>query len=243
MGQNSPSRRHPGPGFQRKQAVLSRTRIKFCGIRSAKDADAAVALGVDAIGFVLVPGSPRFLTPEKAAAIRRRLPPFVSAVALFKDCDSSSVQDAIDTLRPDLLQFHGNEDAAYCLSFGMPYMKAVAMGELGEFRAQARRHRDAVGLLIDSHVRGGMGGRGETFDWRAANVEIAKFKTPLVLAGGLTADNVGKGMAALQPLFAVDVSSGIEARPGVKDHDKMRAFVTAVRRADDKLRLARERLK
>jgi phosphoribosylanthranilate isomerase len=147
---------------------LSRTRIKFCGIRSAKDAQAAVALGVDAIGFVLVPGSPRALTAEKAASIRRRLPPFVSAVALFKDADSAAVQDAIDALCPDLLQFHGNEDEAYCASFGLSYLKAVAMGEGGTFKAEARRHRAASGLLLDSHVRGGMGGRGETFDWRAA---------------------------------------------------------------------------
>jgi phosphoribosylanthranilate isomerase len=214
---------------------LSRTRIKFCGIRSAKDAQAAVALGVDAIGFVLVPGSPRALTAEKAASIRRRLPPFVSAVALFKDADSAAVQDAIDALCPDLLQFHGNEDAAYCASFGLSYLKAVAMGEGGTFKAEARRHRAASGLLLDSHVRGGMGGRGETFDWRAAQAAIAGTAVPLILAGGLNAANVGKGMAALRP-FAVDVSSGIEARPGVKDHDKMRAFVAAVRRADEKLK-------
>lgn len=210
---------------------MSRTRIKFCGIRRARDAECAVALGVDAIGFVLVPGSPRHLAAEAAAAIRRKLPAFVSAVALFKDADSASVQYAIDTLRPDLLQFHGSEDADYCASFGLPYLKAVAVSEAGVYRREARQHRAAAGLLLDSHIRGGMGGRGETFDWKRAAAVVAGARLPLILAGGLTPSNVAKGIAALKP-YAVDVSSGIETRPGIKDPEQMQAFVRAVRRAD-----------
>ncbi len=213
---------------------MSRTRIKFCGIRRARDAEAAVAFGVDAIGFVLVPGSSRYITADKAFAVRRKLPAFVSAVALFKDADSAAIQEAVDVLRPDLLQFHGNEDAEFCASFGLPYLKAVAMAEPAQLAKEARRHRAAAGLLLDGHARGEMGGRGETFDWKAASVVAKKVRSSLILAGGLSPGNVGSGIAVLRP-YAVDVSSGIELRPGVKDADKMRDFVGAVQRADQKL--------
>ncbi|HSW12223.1 MAG TPA: phosphoribosylanthranilate isomerase [Solimonas sp.] len=206
---------------------MKRTRIKFCGITRDKDAQAGVALGADALGFVLVPASPRNIAADKAAVIRRRLPPFVSAVALFKDADAAFVQDAVDALKPDLLQFHGEEPADFCASFGLPYLKAVAMGEKQSLAAQARRYRDASGLLLDSHARGGMGGRGEAFDWS----RVTAVKIPLVLAGGLNPANVGKAVKQLRP-HAVDVSSGIESKPGVKDHEMMQAFVEAVRRAD-----------
>jgi phosphoribosylanthranilate isomerase len=210
---------------------VTRTRIKFCGITRDKDAQAAVSLGVDALGFVLVPGSPRQIAAERAAAIRRKLPPFVSSVALFKDADSAFVQEAIDELRPDLLQFHGDEDPRFCASFGLPYLKAVAMGEKQSLLAQARRFSSATGLLLDSHAKGGMGGRGETFDWSA----VRPVKKSLVLAGGLNADNVARAVKFLRP-YAVDVSSGIESKPGIKDPEKMRAFVNAVLRAESKTR-------
>jgi phosphoribosylanthranilate isomerase len=206
---------------------LTRTRIKFCGITREKDAQAALSMGVDALGFVLVPASPRYIAADRAAAIRRGLPPFVSTVALLKDADAAFVQDAIDTLKPDLLQFHGEEPADFCASFGLPYIKAVAMGEKQSLAALARRYKGAAGLLLDSHAKGGMGGRGETFDWS----RVTAVKLPLVLAGGLNPANVGRAVRQLRP-YGVDVSSGIEAKPGIKDHDKMRAFVESVRRAD-----------
>lgn len=206
---------------------MSRTRIKFCGIRRAADAAAAIDLGVDALGFVMVPASQRYLTPERAAAIRAKLPPLVSAVALFMDADAGFVQLAIDALQPDLLQFHGSEGAGFCASFGLPYVKAVAMGAGADPRREARRHPRASALLLDGHAPGALGGSGETFDWSRA----AAVKRSLILAGGLTPQNVGRGIRALRP-YAVDVSSGIETRPGVKDAGKMRAFVEAVRRAD-----------
>lgn len=206
---------------------MTRTRIKFCGITRDRDARAAIALGVDALGFVLVPASPRYIPADKAAKLRAALPPFVAAVALFKDADAGFVQDAIDRLQPALLQFHGEESPDFCASFGLPYLKAVAMGEKQSLSAQASRYRDAAGLLLDSHARGGMGGRGETFDWS----RVTAVKAPLVLAGGLNPGNVGRAVRELRP-YGVDVSSGIEAKPGIKDPEKMRAFVDAVRRAD-----------
>lgn len=207
---------------------MLRTRIKFCGIRRAADAKAAVDLGVDAIGFVLVPQSRRYIAPERAARLRAQLPPFVAAVALLMDASAADVQRAIDLLRPDLLQFHGREEPSFCAGFGLPYIKAVAMGGAGAPAREEKRFRSAAALLLDSHAVGAMGGRGETFDWSKA----AKLRRPIVLAGGLTPQNVGQGIRRLRP-YAVDVSSGIELRPGVKDLDKMRAFVKAVRRADE----------
>lgn len=207
---------------------VSRTRIKFCGIRRAADAAAAIDLGVDALGFVMVPASRRYLAPDRAAALRARLPPLVTVVALFMDADPATVQLAIDALQPDLLQFHGSEDAGFCAGFGLPYVKAVAMRGDGDLRRVARQHRQAGALLLDGHAPGEMGGGGKAFDWSTVVRGVAR---PLILAGGLTPGNVGRGIRALRP-YAVDVSSGIESRPGVKDAAKMRAFVEAVRRAD-----------
>lgn len=208
---------------------LQRTRIKFCGITRAQDAALAVALGVDALGFVLVPASARCVSASAAAKIRRGLPPFVTTVALFKDADAAFVQEAIDQLRPDFLQFHGSESPDYCESFAWPYLKAVAMAEDVKLQRMARDYASASALLLDSHSASGMGGTGKIFDWS----RVTPVKKPLVLAGGLVADNVARGIRKLHP-HAVDVSSGIESKPGIKDASKMRAFVDAVRRADSR---------
>lgn len=206
-----------------------RTRIKFCGLTRAQDAATALALGVDALGFVLVPASPRYVTAAAAAKIRRSLPPFVSTVALFKDADPAFVQEAIDLLRPDYLQFHGSETPGYCESFAWPYLKAVAMGGQVNLKRVARDYASAGALLLDSHAANGMGGTGKIFDWS----RVTPVKKALVLAGGLTPQNVAAGVRKLRP-HAVDVSSGIESKPGIKDASKMRAFVEAVRRADSR---------
>ena len=208
-----------------------RTRIKFCGITRARDAQAAALLGVDALGFVLVPASARCIAPQAAARIRADLPPMISVVALFKDAAAAQVQDAIDELAPDLLQFHGDEDAAYCASFGLPYLKAVSMQAAANLKRAAKAHPHAAALLLDSHAQGGMGGSGKTFAWK----QPAKVRQPLIVAGGLTPQNVGAAVRAIHP-WAVDVSSGIESKPGIKDAAKMRAFVQAVTRADARTR-------
>jgi phosphoribosylanthranilate isomerase len=201
---------------------LTRTRIKFCGITRAQDADFAVELGVDALGFVMVPASRRYLAPERAAKIRHRLPPFVASVALFLDADSACVQDAIDALQPDLLQFHGHEDAGFCASFGLPYIKAIPMHGETDAAKVARRFGSAAAVLLDSHASGELGGTGLAFDWKRARKLGGRF----ILAGGLDAKNVGTAIRAARP-YAVDVSSGIEQRPGIKDPRKMKAFVKA----------------
>jgi phosphoribosylanthranilate isomerase len=204
-----------------------RARIKFCGVTRPADAEAAVALGVDAIGLVLAPDSPRFLHLRQAAIIRRRLPPFVQAVALFRNASADEVRRALDELQPDLLQFHGDEGPEHCASFGRPYLRAVPMRDGADLAGWERRFAGAAALLLDAHGAGEAGGRGRAFDWRTIRAS-----RPYVLAGGLTPENVGAAVRAVRP-YAVDVSSGIEQAPGVKDAAKMRRFIEEVRNADE----------
>ncbi len=209
--------------------MKQRTRIKFCGITRAADADAAVALGVDAIGLILVPGSPRELSIAQAQTLRRRLPPMVSAVVLLRNPTAALVEEVIEALQPDLLQFHGDESAEFCNRFGQRYLKAIAMGDSQAAVAdRVRPFAAAAGLLFDGHPQGGLGGQGQAFDWNAV---ATRFAQPVIVAGGLSAANVGAAIEIARP-FAVDVSSGIESAPGIKDSGKMSDFVSAVVRAD-----------
>jgi phosphoribosylanthranilate isomerase len=208
-------------------AMPARTRVKFCGMTRAGDADAAVRLGADAIGLILVPGSPRFIDVPQAAIIRRRLPPFVQAVALFRNAAADLVRQAVTELRPDLLQFHGEESPEYCGSFGVPYLRAVPMKHGADLAQWERRFAGAAALLLDAHGAGERGGQGRAFDWGGIRAT-----RPFVLAGGLSAENVGQAVRIARP-YAVDVSSGIEQAPGVKDAGKMRSFIEEVRKVDE----------
>ncbi len=209
--------------------TTQRTRIKFCGMTRLDDALAAVALGADAIGFVLTRKSRRFVGIERAREMRRALPPLVTAVALFMDDDVSFVSEAVAAVAPDLLQFHGSETAPDCVRYGRPYLKAVAMGGGLDWQVLVESHAHATGFLFDGHAVGEQGGAGQVFDWSALPHNPGK---PVVLAGGLTPENVGAAIRAVRP-WAVDVSSGIESEPGVKDTDRMRRFIAAVRTADE----------
>lgn len=204
--------------------IPSRIRVKFCGLTRAEDVRLAVELGVDAIGFVLTPRSRRYIQPAAARALRDLLPPFVSAVALCMDDDAAWVRQVVATLQPDLLQFHGSEDAAFAGQFDRPYLKAVPMASVVDVEGYAAAHPRACGFLLDSHASGAAGGSGDAFDWRRVPTALER---PLVLAGGLEPANVARAIALARP-FAVDVSSGIESVPGIKDPARMRAFVAAV---------------
>lgn len=209
---------------------MKRTRIKFCGLTRAEDVAQAVELGVDALGFVFTARSTRRIEPAHAAALARALPPFVSTVALFMDDAPDLIESVIHTLKPGLLQFHGSEDENECERYGLPYLKAVPMASVTDLDAFAAAYASATGFLLDAHAAGAAGGSGRRFDW---NVAIG-LERPIVVAGGLDAANVGTAIAALRPL-AVDVSSGIESAPGIKDPARMQAFVAAVRAADAEL--------
>jgi phosphoribosylanthranilate isomerase len=214
-------------GFQKPY----RTRIKFCGMTRVDDALHAAVLGVDAIGLIFAARSKRRLSAEAAAAIRRALPLFVDTVALFMDNPADEVHTIIDQVRPSLLQFHGAEEDTFCAAFGLPYMKAVAMGGEGGENPETlvSRWPNASAFLFDSHAKGEAGGSGKTFDW--ARVPDS-FATPFLVAGGLTPDNVYAAIRATGA-WGVDVSSGIEGDiAGIKDLARMRRFVQEVLRAD-----------
>lgn len=203
---------------------MTRTRIKFCGITRAGDAELAARLGVDAIGLVCTRRSRRFVEPAQALAIRARVAPYVSVVALFMDDDAAWVREVESAVRPDLLQFHGTEDASFCTGFATPYVKAVAMASTADVHRVADAHPRAVGLLLDGHASGGQGGSGHGFDWTRVPHDLRR---PLIVAGGLDAANVGAAIRVARP-WAVDVASGIESSPGIKDSAKMQAFIAAV---------------
>ncbi len=205
-----------------------RTRIKFCGITRVDDARLGAGLGVDAIGFVFTRTSQRFIGITQARAIRAELPPFVTAVALFMDDEPGWIEEVVSGVQPDLLQFHGAESDRFAASFARPYIKAVPMASVADAARHAAEFPSAAGFLLDSHARGARGGTGRTFDWAQVPSPGGH---PYVLAGGLTPQNVADAIAAVRP-YGVDVSSGIESAPGIKDPVKMRAFATAVRSAD-----------
>lgn len=206
-----------------------RTRIKFCGITRLEDAAVAAMLGVDAIGFVLVPKSRRAISADAAATIAKTLPPLITTVALFMDASARQIEQVLAVFRPQVLQFHGSEDADFCSHWQLPYWKSVAMRSPNNLVQETAAHPRAQALLLDSHGTDGMGGSGQVFDWTCIPEQSAK---ALILAGGLTPENVAQAVRITRP-FAVDVSSGIESAPGLKDATRMRAFVDAVREADN----------
>jgi phosphoribosylanthranilate isomerase len=206
-----------------------RTRIKICGITRREDALRAVELGADAIGLVFYAPSPRAVTPAQAAAIVERLPPFVTRVGLFVDAASEWISEVLQTLPLDLLQFHGEETPATCAGHGRPWIKAIRMRESVDLAHEMQQYSEAAGLLLDTYKTGVPGGTGERFDWDRIPPEL---RSRIILAGGLNGRNVEQAVRRIRP-YAVDVSGGVEAAKGVKDADKMAAFIAGVKRGDN----------
>ena len=204
-----------------------RTRVKICGLTRLEDIDAAVAAGADAIGLVFYPPSPRFLSVEQAVELSARVPPFVTKVGLFVNQDVDTVQRISTAASLDLLQFHGEESEAYCRTFGRPYIKAARVRPGLDLLEFAASYPSAAGLLLDAYVES-YGGAGETFDW---SMIPEKLPLPMILSGGLHDANVGAAIRRLHP-WAVDVSSGVESRKGIKDAGKIVDFIAAVQHAD-----------
>ncbi|KIN14453.1 phosphoribosylanthranilate isomerase [Halomonas sp. ATBC28] len=203
-----------------------RTRIKFCGFTRDEDIDLAVALGVDALGFVMWPKSARSVNVEQLVALSARVPAFVTRVGLFVDQPAELIEQCLPYL--DMLQFHGNETPDECQRFSLPWMKALRMRDEIDLTHEAERYHHAQALLLDAYRPGTPGGTGETFDWSRIPANLAK---PVILAGGLSADNIADAVRQVAP-YAVDVSGGIEASHGCKDADKMASFVRHVALAD-----------
>jgi len=205
-----------------------RTRVKICGFTRVEDAVCAAGLGVDAIGLVFYPPSPRHVDIEQAIEIVSALPAFVSVVALFVDEQEARIREILERVPIDLLQFHGDESAKACRLYGKRYMKAVRMREGIDISDLALHYRDAAGLLLDAYHPGAKGGTGSRFDWNMIPEHCA---LPIVLAGGLDADNARQAVQAVRP-YALDVSSGVETEKGIKDALKMAAFIREVNEGD-----------
>jgi len=215
---------------------MIRTRVKICGMTRPGDARAAASLGADALGFVFVPASARHVDVDTARRIAEDLPPFVVRVGLFLDAPRADVVAALAAM-PDLVpQFHGRETPEYCESFGRGYLKAIGVADGLPARGALDAFERATGFLLDSNAPGELGGTGHAFDWSTLGEDLGK---PLILAGGLSPANVGKAVREVGP-YALDVSSGVESAKGIKDVERMRAFMAAVRAADTHLETSRE---
>ncbi len=209
-------------------AVQFRTRIKICGLTRAADAQAAVQAGADAVGLVFYPPSPRAVDLEQARAVVAAIPAFVTVTALFVNPVADEVQKVLDSVRIDLIQFHGDEEDDFCSQFNRPYIKAVRVRQASDVVASCMRFPGALAILLDSYKPGVPGGTGESFDWSLVPAELSK---PIILAGGLNPGNVAQAIRQVRP-FAVDVSGGVEAGKGIKDHGKVNEFIKEVFRAD-----------
>ncbi len=207
---------------------MKQTRIKICGITRQQDMLSAVHAGADAIGLVFYEPSSRAVQLEQASQILEGVPPFVTVTALFVDPEESLVQSALRELPIDLLQFHGSEDASYCASFGMPYMKALRVSDGSGLDAAIAAYSDARAVLLDTYHPQQAGGTGQRFDWGLIPAEMAG---GIVLAGGLKVDNVGNAVRQVQPA-GVDVSGGVESQAGIKSPQLIEQFIAAVRQAD-----------
>lgn len=203
-----------------------RTRIKICGITRPEDAQAAIEAGTDAIGLVFYAPSPRAVDIAQAQKIAAVVPPFVTITALFVDPSAEEVQKVLDSVRIDLIQFHGDEEEHFCEQFNTSYIKAIRVRQTQDVVANSLRFPSALAFLLDSFKAGVPGGTGETFDWSLIPKESSK---PIILAGGLTVDNIALAIQQVQP-FAVDVSGGVEAAKGIKDPSKIQAFINEVNR-------------
>ncbi|NNM51590.1 MAG: phosphoribosylanthranilate isomerase [Pseudomonadales bacterium] len=202
-----------------------RTRIKICGLTRMDDALYAANLGVDALGLVFYPGSPRYVDMAVARQIVENLPPFVTTVGLFVDPQAEDVIRILGQLPLSLLQFHGHEEDAFCRGFGVPFVKALQVRNRQDLLQRLTAYPHAQGLLLDAWHPDLQGGTGQTYDW---NLFPARADKPLILAGGLKPDNVTEAVRQTRP-WAVDVSGGVESAPGLKDPVLMRAFVEGVR--------------
>ena len=206
---------------------MKRVKIKICGLTRVEDVQAAVEAGADAIGFVFT-ASPRRISIDKAIELSTYVPGGVLRVGLFLDQDRSEIESVTGSVPLDILQFHGNETEQECDRFKLPWLKAVAMENAESVKQAEQNFPGAAGLLLDSHSKGKRGGSGKSFDWSFSR----SIEKPVWLAGGLNADNVTRAIQTVRP-YAVDVSSGVESEPGIKDPTRLKAFVKAVRQAEN----------
>ncbi|QPK63856.1 phosphoribosylanthranilate isomerase [Methylomonas sp. LL1] len=204
-----------------------RTRVKICGFTQVEDALAAAGLGVDAIGLVFYPPSPRNVSISRAKAIVQALPAFVTVVGLFVDAEPAWIDEVLAEVNIDCLQFHGDETPEECKLFGKPYIKAIRMKPDTQLAEIEQHYAGAAGLLLDAYHPGVQGGSGSGFDWDMIPPDC---QLPIILAGGLSPDNAALAVQRVRP-YALDVSSGVEAAKGIKDAAKMADFIRITNQA------------
>lgn len=200
-------------------------RVKVCGITRCEDAETAVRLGADAVGFVFWPHSARYINPDMAHQIAVNIPPFVCTVGVYVDPDAAWVEETMQAAQLNLLQFHGDESPEFCNQFSRPYIKAIRVKQDTDLLQYAERYSAAKGLLLDTYAANMPGGTGHVFDWHLIPQHLP---LPLILSGGLNPDNVAMAIQQTRP-WAVDVSSGVEAAKGIKDEKKIFAFMQGVK--------------
>jgi phosphoribosylanthranilate isomerase len=206
---------------------VNKVRIKICGLTRDQDVHNAVAEGADALGFVLYAPSSRAVTAEQAAQLIKKVPAFVTTVALFVNESAEEIQRVLSICPFDLLQFHGDESPEFCRQFNRPYMKAIRVRSADDIHRAVQQYPDTKALLLDAYVENLPGGTGQAFDWRL----IPQLSVPWVLAGGLNSKNVADAINQVKP-FAVDISGGVEASKGIKDRKKIQEFISEVRNVE-----------
>lgn len=206
------------------------TRIKICGITREQDLQAVASCGADAIGLVFYEKSPRHVSLQQAAKLTHAVPPFVTVVGLFVNPSAEQVREVLAQVSLDVLQFHGEEAPEFCAQFGRPYLKAIRVRDGVDLVQCAAMYADAQGLLLDAYVEGTHGGTGAVFEWSLIPEAL---RPRIILSGGLDSSNVGAAISVVHP-YAVDVSSGVEASKGIKDAEKVAAFINEVKRVDAK---------
>ncbi|PJE79798.1 N-(5'-phosphoribosyl)anthranilate isomerase [invertebrate metagenome] len=204
--------------------IQKKPKIKICGITSLDDALMAAGYGADALGFIFSPSSPRYIEPLKAAEIIRCLPSFVMSVGVFVDADAIFISHVLGTVMLDRLQFHGKESESFCSRWHVPYIKALRIKQETVFDSYVAAYPSASAFLFDTYQKKMPGGTGKTFDWQ----QVPKNFTPLwILAGGLGPGNIESALKQVYP-YAIDVNSGVEKKPGIKDENKVKALFEAV---------------
>ncbi|MFT5209611.1 MAG: phosphoribosylanthranilate isomerase [Flavobacterium sp.] len=200
------------------------SRVKICGITNLQDALLAIDKGADALGFNMYKPSPRYISVELAAEIIDQLPPFVTTVGLFVNEAEHQVREICERVSFDLLQFHGDESDDFCRQFDKPFIKVLRVKNIVDIVELIKAYPSSKGILVDTLVKGMFGGSGASLNWN----DVPKVSKPIILAGGLTAENVSEAISKVQP-FAVDVSSGVEISAGIKDKNRIELFMNAVK--------------
>tara|TARA_A100001015_G_C14935052_1_gene690075 strand:- start:447 stop:1061 length:615 start_codon:yes stop_codon:yes gene_type:complete len=201
-------------------------KVKICGITNKEDALNAVALNVSAIGFIFYPQSPRYIKPEEVEKIMLDIPPFIHTVGVFVNSDVEHIQQTIDQCRLTSVQLHGQESPSFCLQFNVPVIKAIPVKTKDDLITIPQYKGIVSGILLDTKVENVHGGTGKTFDWGLA-LEAKEYDVPLILSGGININNISKALKMVQP-YAIDLCSGVEKEPGLKDYHKMKALTEAL---------------